>query len=148
MENSLRVVKYVRTEFHGEDQACEGSLLYFVYDIPYFGACGVFPPFRVVNQIFKQGSSGGGMSPGATWDPFVIEQEEYTQLVHLVQTTPLEHIRPQARYAFMTFIFDPQFDRISDYFGWMAAACSKHREAYHQRLRDLQSNSPGSEQTL
>jgi hypothetical protein len=50
--STLKVVQYVRHEFHGEDEHCEGTLLTLVYDIPYFSACGVFPPLAVVNEVF------------------------------------------------------------------------------------------------
>ncbi len=40
VEDRLRRVCYVRHEFHGEPEEQVHSLLAFVYDIPYFGACG------------------------------------------------------------------------------------------------------------
>jgi hypothetical protein len=30
----------------------KGTLLMLVYDIPYFPACGVFPPLHILNQVF------------------------------------------------------------------------------------------------
>ncbi len=65
----LRTIRYQREDLHAEPQVCEGSLLTFVYDIPYFDACGVFPPLHIINEIFSRGRAGGGMSPGAKWEP-------------------------------------------------------------------------------
>ncbi len=70
----LRTVTYKCYEFHEEPEPRGGSLLSFVYDIPYFGACGVFPPLHVVNQIFLRGGASGGMSPGASWEAFTLRQ--------------------------------------------------------------------------
>src|SRR4051812_25469083 len=104
-EARLRRVRYVRHEFHGEPEARESSLLAFVYDVPYFGACGVFPPFRLLNQFLARGGSEGGMSPGATWEPFSLTEAEYQDLVKAVRTVPLEILRDRTRYAHLAFTF-------------------------------------------
>lgn len=130
-----RVVKWVRHEFHGDDEGREGPLLYFVYDIPYFSGCGLFPPLQIINQIFGRGGGDGGMGPGASWQPFTIGAEEYQQLAERVRSTPVDDIRPYARYANLAFLFDPRFDYIQDKLEWKTAACSEHREEYHRRSR-------------
>src|SRR5690349_3761049 len=113
VENGLRRVRYFR--HHGMsdgDRAdqMENSLLAFIYDIPYFGACGVFPPFHLLNLQLRRGGSQGGMSPGATWEPFELSPEEYRDLVEAVRTVPVESLRDRARYAHLGFTFDPAFD--------------------------------------
>jgi len=61
MERStnLREVRYERYEHRGgENSIHTGTLLTFVYDIPYFDACGEFPPLRIANQILLSGTAG------------------------------------------------------------------------------------------
>jgi hypothetical protein len=135
--SGLRVINYTREEFHGEDEPCEGTLLTFVYDIPYFSACGVFPPLHIVNEVFSSGGGGGGMSPGASWEPFTVSEEEYNALVEAVGNTPVSELRPYARYADLQMKFDHEFDSIRDRMEWVKAACDKHRDEWHAELERL-----------
>jgi hypothetical protein len=130
----LREVRYERYEYLGQSTAHTGSLLTFVYDIPHFDACGIFPPFHVANQVFIKGIAGGGMSPGTSWEPFAISEEEYSALVKAVQETPLAEIKPHARYAFVAMQFDSSFDHIDERRDWFQAVCNKHRSAWHEEL--------------
>jgi hypothetical protein len=156
---SLRTVRYVR--WHGcgwgdRPEPAENSLLAFVYDIPYFGACGVFPPFRLLNQFLLTGGSSGGMSPGATWEPFELSPEEYRDLVAAVRAVPPESLRDRARYAWLPFKFDPEFEGDSasypvrgpakswhrfipperrEYHEWASAVCEKHRESRRAEMK-------------
>ena len=134
---NLRVVQYVRHEFHREDEDCEGTLLTLVYDIPYFSACGVFPPLAVVNEVFSSGGDVGGMSPGASWEPFRISEEEYTALVDAVKHTPVSEIKNSARYASQPMKCDDEFSHIEDRVAWMRAACEKHRDSWHAENEKL-----------
>jgi hypothetical protein len=135
----FRNVKYVRHEFHGDLEPRESALLTFVYDIPYFSGCGVFPPHHIVNQIFSSGGSTGGMSPGATWDPFTISKEEYDSLIAAVEKTPVLEIQPYARYADLPMKIDHDLGHIQDRIEWVRAACGKHRDNWHNELRKIQS---------
>src|SRR6476659_2684709 len=88
LEARLRRVRYFRLHgmWHGDrGDPMENSLLAFVYDIPGCDACGVFPPFRLLNQYLLRGGWGGGMSPGAKWEPFALSPEEYRDLVEAVR---------------------------------------------------------------
>ena len=123
---TLRIVRYQREEFHHDAEVCEGTLLTFVYDIPYLGGCGVFPPLQIINDMFSRGHNGGGMSPGTKWEPFLLSQDEYDKLIAAVKSTPLEQIRPYARFAFVPWKFDPSFDHISTRAEWLSAVCRKH----------------------
>ena len=110
-EQKLRTVRYVRHPGPWHDpEPFENSLLAFVYDIPYFGACGVFPPFRLLNQFLLRGGSQGGMSPGTTWEPFELSLEEYADLVEAVRSVPVESLCGRAQCAQLAFTFDPEFD--------------------------------------
>ena len=127
-------MKWTRHEFHGDDEPREGPLLHLVYDIPYFGACGVFPPLHILNQTFERGGSTGGMSPGATWKPFTLAIEEFLSLVEEVRATPVSAVYAYARYAHFEFVFDPRFDHIQDRFVWLQTVCAEHRDDYHRRI--------------
>jgi len=131
----LRTIRYEREEFHGDPEVCEASLLMFVYDIPYFDACGVFPPFHIINEIFSRGRAGGGMSPGTKWEPFTISQDEYDDLLAAVKSTPLEQIRPYARFVLVPWKFDPSFDHIPTRAQWSKAVCGKHLHSWHAELK-------------
>jgi|GEM_PF-4740571 len=164
LESRLRRVRYLRHEGMGRgDRAgsVENSLLAFVYDIPHFGACGVFPPFHLLNQLLLGGGGEGGMSPGTTWKPFSISAEEYQDLAEAVRTIPPEKLRKRARFAHIQFIFDPEFDgeastypkypgfqklpfvppELKEYFEWMTAVCAKHRHRYHDEIKRGRSSS-------
>jgi hypothetical protein len=134
----LKTIRYLRHEFHGEPEPREATLLILVYDIPYFNACGIFPSYHLVNQIFSCGGTEGGMSPGATWEPFTVSQEEYAALVEAVTTTPVAEIQPHARYANVPMQVDNSFDQIQDRITWMTAVCKKHRDGWHDALQKIQ----------
>jgi len=98
---NLRQIQYERYEYlHESNSVHAGNLLTFVYDIPHFSACGVFPPHHIANQIFSRGEAGGGMSPGTKWEPFTIPEVEYAVLAEAVKQTAVSEIKPHARYAF------------------------------------------------
>ena len=135
--NNLKVVQYVRHEFHGQDERREGTLLTLAYDIPHFSACGVFPPLAIINEIFSSGGGEGGMSPGASWEPFTISEEEYTDLVEAVKRTPVSEIKGCARFASLPMKFDDEFNHIEDRIAWMTAACEKHRDSWLAKHEEL-----------
>jgi hypothetical protein len=132
--SKLKEITYRRYEYMGETTVHTGTLLTFVYDVPHFDACGVFPPFHIANQIFMRGEAGGGLSPGTAWVPFIISEEEYSTLVEAVQQTPISDIKPFARYAFLPMKLDPTFDSIEERRDWFTAVCQKHRAAWHEAL--------------
>ena len=123
-------IDYTRHEFHYPPENVNGDLLTLVYDIPYFGACGVFPPLHVANQTFSSGGGDGGMSPGASWNPFTIDQKKYDILLNQVLETPTNELEGKSRFTFVKFIRDDSFDNIQDQFDWLEAVCIKHRERY------------------
>ena len=135
IEAKLRRISYVRHEFPGRSSNREGSLLVLVYDIPYFGACGVFPPFHLLNQFLLTGGSQGGMSPGATWQPFSLSEQEYQDLAAAVRAVSPKTLLRKARYAQLSYKFDPSFDHHRDYFEWMSDVCAQHRNAWQRELK-------------
>jgi hypothetical protein len=141
MHRVSRQITYTRYEFTAaqageEDTVHTSTLLTFVYDIPYFGACGIFPPLHLANEMFERGTLGGGMGPGTSWEPFTVSEDEYTALVEAIQETPLEEIKLHARYAFVKFKFDHSLHGIETWYAWVSACCKKHRESWHRELRN------------
>ena len=132
---NLRELTWKRHEYRHHPRRHKGSLLWLVFDIPYFDACGIFPPLHIANQVFLSGGSVGGMGPGASWKPFSISQEEYALLVDAVMNTPRSKIAPHARYAMLPREIDNSFDYIKDRMEWFAAVCEKHRAPWHEKLR-------------
>ena len=129
----MRTIQYIRHELHGETEERTAALSTFLYDVPYFGACGIFPPFHILNQIFETGGSEGGMSPGATWEPFTISEQEYRRLVDKVSRLDPNTLEDKARYNCVKFEFDTTFDHLPDWDTWLTKVCNKHRHAYHTR---------------
>lgn len=133
-QRTMRTVEYRRHEFHHPPSDHRASLPAFVYDVPYLPACGVLPPLHILNEIFAGGGGDGGMSPGASWQPFRITADEYRELVAAIRETPVDSLHAQARYADVPLSIDPELDGIRDRVEWMAAACRKHRDAWHARV--------------
>ncbi len=129
----MKTIDYKRHELHGNPEEKRAKISTFVYDIPYFGACGIFPPLHILNQIFETGGFQGGMSPGTTWAPFTINEKEYGRLIDIITRLDPKTLDDKARYTFIKFDFDPAFDHLEDWEAWITAVCEKHRDAYHAR---------------
>ena len=138
----MREVPYQRHEYTWpEPETCRAPLPTFVYDVPYLGACGVFPPLHVLNQILSSGGEEGGMGPGATWEPFEIGPDEYDELAKDLATLDPRTLGDAARYGDLAFTFDASFDDLPTRVEWLVAVCEKHRDEYHERIRNAR---PGS----
>jgi hypothetical protein len=129
-----RIIQYLRHELFYEPEAREARLSVFVYDVPYLAACGVFPPLHILNIILRSGGGDGGMSPGASWEPFEIVDQEYRQLLSTILHPDLDELRQQARFDWILMQIDSDFDDIQDRFEWMQAVCNKHRDRWHQAI--------------
>jgi hypothetical protein len=135
LEAAPRNVEYVRHEFRHPPERVSASLLAFVYDVPYLAACGVLPPLDLLNERLLSGGEEGGMTPGATGEPFQVSSDEYTMLLAAIADVPISQIRPNARYAFRPYTRDPPFDSYQGYIAWLTAVCDKHRASWHADLR-------------
>ena len=133
LSSGMKSVEYERHEFHGDPEHRSAELSVLVYDIPFFGACGVFPPFHITNEIFQSGGSEGGMSPGATWQPFELNQAEYEELVQVIEGLDPKSLGDRARYTWVKYEFDSSFDHIEGWEAWLMAVCEKHRNSYLKR---------------
>jgi len=129
----MKTITYKRYEFQDDPEERTAELSTFVYDIPYLGACGIFPPRQILNAILTEGGAEGGMGPGATWAPFALSEEEYRLLVDQIRLLDPATLGNKARYTSIPFEFDPEFDHIPDWESWTFEVCKKHRDAYHAR---------------
>lgn len=129
-------ISYLRHDPHDEPEKVDGTLLALVYDIPYFAACGVFPPLHVANQWFADGGGDGGMGPGASWEPFTISPETYTQLALQIEKTDPSTFHDSAEIFRMKFIFDTSFDHVQARFAWSKVVCDKHRDEFFKRQEE------------
>ncbi len=64
-----------------------------------------------------------------------ISQPEYDNLVAAVKGTPLERIRPYARFVLVPWKLDPSFDHIPARTEWLKAVCGKHLHSWHAELK-------------
>lgn len=119
---------------HDDPRPVSGTLVRLVYDIPYFGACGVFPPLHVANQWFAHGGGDAGMNPGASWEPFRVSRETYRQLSNEIENTDPADFHDASEIFRIKFIFDTSFDQVQDRFAWARAVCRKHRASFLERL--------------
>lgn len=131
-------IDYIRHEPFFDPEPANGNLIQLVYDIPYFSACGVFPPFHVFNQIMSDGGGDGGMSPGASWKPFKLDKENYDILLNTVRETNPKTLAGKSRYYHIKFIEAPEFNHIDDRWIWLEQTCNKYREWYHEQNRNIQ----------
>jgi hypothetical protein len=131
----MKTVEYVRHEYHGDPERRSAELPVLVYDIPYFGACGIFPPHHILNEFLLTGGGDGGMSPGASWKPFELSREEYDELVQAVKLLDPQSLGERARYTLVKFDFDSSFDHIDKWEHWVEAVCQKHRDSFLRRQR-------------
>ena len=98
----MRTVKYERLEFHqNEPEHRTAPLAEFVLDVPYLTCHGVIPPRHVLNEVFTSGGGDAGMSPGAVWEPFSINQGEYTSLVADLLELDLHDVATSGRARFV-----------------------------------------------
>ena len=78
----MRSVNYKRHEFHDPDPWNRNEELHrFLLDVPYLLYFGVVPSREAINEFLKDGGGDGGMSPGASWTPFEINEDEYWEVV-------------------------------------------------------------------
>jgi len=131
----MRTISYEQHEFHGTPERLSAELPAFVYDIPYFGACGIFPPHHIINEIFESGGAEGGMGPGTTWEPFHVSEAEYKELVTAIKNLNPKTLSEDIRFREVKFEFDGEFDSEASREKWMHKVCARHREAWQKKMR-------------
>lgn len=64
----------------GEDIEATGSVADLLREIPYFLTYGI-PNQRVINSVLRKGIIDSGMSGGVEWEPFEIDEREFSEVV-------------------------------------------------------------------
>lgn len=124
--------EWIRYRLHGgaKPEKKEGPLIDLIYDIPYLDVCGILPPLHLLNERLLSGGGDGGMSPGASWEPFEVSQAEYDALCRQIEDTPLEELQQRGHAVHATLQRDPEIEHHRTHKAWMRAAVAKHRDAY------------------
>jgi hypothetical protein len=94
-----------------------------------------FLPFISSIRYSRAAGGDGGMSPGTSWKPFSISEDEYAALVDVVLKTTRTKIEPHVRWPWLPKAIDHSFDHIQDRLEWFEAVCAKHRDSWHARLK-------------
>ncbi len=124
----MRMIDYVREEFHAPDEARRAPLPTFLLDVPYLLVLGVVPPLPVLNELLTLGHMGGGMSPGARWSPFVLSAAEYHAALALLPEAARAAARDgSARFVPARIRIDPELAGHPDFAAWSAAVGAKYR---------------------
>lgn len=117
----MEKIEYTLSDFHSSDNKCTGTLADLMLDALLIPPCGLVPPFRVTAAIFRSGGGNAGMSPGCSWKPFNLKEEDYWKAIgHLESLTPDDlasryrnpHIRSEIRPDYSA----PDTD---DYTAWL-----------------------------
>ncbi|HEY8026119.1 MAG TPA: hypothetical protein VIF60_16250 [Burkholderiaceae bacterium] len=129
----MDMIKYVQHEPWYDPVEVDAPLWAFFYDIPYLSSSGVFPPLHILNQRLRFGGGDGGMSPGASWLPFQVSEEQYAGILPYILNAALAGFPKHVRYTLVIFIQDATFDHILDSREWGRAVSDKHRAAFFRR---------------
>ena len=120
----------------GPSQKREGDLFELVLDFPLSflpgpnsnGKAKVLVSYSVLNEWLKKGGGDGGMSPGATWLPFEISENDYKNLVEKLQSLNYEQVKDKHPYFPEELIVD--FELNSNFLDpdeWEKQYCLKYR---------------------
>jgi hypothetical protein len=125
----MRRINYTKYWSYGNrGQKSRGSLAELILDIPDLMPWGIIPPLHVLNECLLTGGDNGGMSPGTTWKPFSITQEEYDELVTFLVhiNTDVARIHHPYLYA-KTIRRDEEFEHSTNYLSWIKETSEKYR---------------------
>lgn len=79
----MKIVYYKDLEESGTEQTA--PLDNFLLQLPYFFSEGYIPPLSIINLVLAEGYYDVGMSDGAKWEPFVINDTEYQELLEVLE---------------------------------------------------------------
>ena len=122
----MRVMTYVRHEFHHKPEKRIATFPYFLLDIPYLFISGIIPPLAVLNDVLSRGGGDGGMSPGASWEPLTLTEAEYSELVEELLTLDTADAKKYARFVPRELQEDLTLHHHTKFIHWLRAAKEKH----------------------
>lgn len=86
----------------------------------------MIPPLKVIDAVLRRRGGDGGMSPGASWEPFTVAEAEYRELVGVLLALDLAEATKQARFVKPSLREDSSLHHHSDLIAWSRAAKEKH----------------------
>jgi len=125
----MRTVKYERIEFHlDEPEQRTAQLAEFALDVPYLIYQGAIPPRHILNEVLTSGGGDAGMSPGAVWEPFSIDEGEYTALVAELLALDLHDVSANGRARFVpkTLFVDSEVTEFRTHLEWVGQIAVKY----------------------
>jgi len=88
-------IKYVQfTATGGGKITREGTVLELLMTIPYLLLHHRLPPMSVINNILNVGLVDAGMSGGARWDSFILDEREFEELARDAESAGIEITSP------------------------------------------------------
>lgn len=79
----------------GTELDCEDTLADFLLELPHLFYMDYAPPLNIINLLLSQGIDDAGMSGGAKWQPFVVTETEYDDIIGYFKNTKLNHQKYQ-----------------------------------------------------
>lgn len=126
----MRQVTYRRHEFRYDPEERTAGLADFLLDVPHLVSYGVIPHLQLLNDELNRGGGDAGMSPGTSWEPFQINEEEYRELVDELLSLDVERGRAEGRFRFARentpLRTDSGLEWIKDRFAWLRATREKY----------------------
>jgi len=129
----MRSVKYKRHEFHQKYPSSKNEELHrFLLDIPYLMYYGVVPSREAINEVLRTGGGDGGMSPGASWEPFELTEDDYWEVVERWDQMDIAKEREDDhfRYNPKNFVQDFEIMNISKHLAYLKRSREKYESHY------------------
>jgi hypothetical protein len=109
------------------------SIVDFLMDVPALLNLGYIPPFNILNSVLLTGDVDAGMGGGAEWEPFVVSQDEYNEIVRVMLSDPDTN-----------YLIDEEILGIDDFYEWFLAIGSKHFEGGRELVEKLRNHLSGA----
>lgn len=135
--SELLLVPYVQHSDRGPSRRTEAPIWAFLFDVGYLGACGVFPPLHLLNQVLRTGGKHPGVT-GTSWEPLELTQDEYAAILPNILSPDPAALEKYSRFPWQRFRLDAELERCTDYMDWHRRACSKHAGEHGARLAAIQ----------
>ena len=130
---AMRFVKYKRHEFREKHPANRNEeVARFLLDIPYLLYFGVIPSREAINEVLRKGGGDAGMSPGASWEPFELTEDEYWEIVERWDQMDIEKEREEDhfRYNPKMFVKDDEIMNIPEHTNYLRLSRKKYESLY------------------
>ena len=129
----MRSVKYRRHEFHDNQPWHRKEELHrFLLDIPYLLYFGVIPSRAAMNEVLRAGGGDGGMSPGASWEPFELTEDEYWEAIERWDQMDIakEKDDDHFRYDPKVFVQEGEIMNIGSHGDYLSRSRKKYEALY------------------